>query len=77
LSVTAETKEPNSPQSVSIAGGSLILIGLMLWFFTSGIKTELTNLRNEVHQFKQSLETQTTKIEEVRTRIEAIEASSK
>ena len=56
----AELSESNgsNSKSVSIAGGSLFLIGVMLWFFTSGLKSDLGNLRKEVGELKEMLDSQ-------------------
>ncbi len=54
----ANIKNTNETQAVSIAGGSLFVIGLMLWFFTSGTKNEFKALRSELSEVKESLEKQ-------------------
>ncbi len=64
----SESSGSNS-KSVSIAGGSLFLIGVMLWFFTSGLKTDLNNLRKEVGELKAMLESQSKDLAAIQARL--------
>lgn len=66
----SEAKEPGDAQAVSIAGGSLFGIGFMLWFFTSGIKTEVQSLRNEIREIKESQEKQAKTLQQLITSID-------
>ena len=59
----------SSSKSVSIASGSLLLIGVMLWFFTSGLKTDLNNLRKEVGELKAMLESQSKDLATIQSKL--------
>jgi hypothetical protein len=39
--------------------GSTVVIGLLLWFFTNGIRTEVQKLRDEVRAVRALLESDT------------------
>lgn len=58
MAETSNDQGANDSQAVSIAGGSLFLIGLMLWFFTSGIRNEVKLLREETREVKELLKAQ-------------------
>jgi hypothetical protein len=75
LNETLDTKGQGDAQTVSIAGGSLLVIGLMLWFFTSGTKNELQSLRKEMQEVKESLEKQTNALKQLQltTRNDALD----
>lgn len=72
MSETSDTKQPGDAQTVSIAGGSLLVIGFMLWFFTSGIKNEVQNLRKEMQEVKESLEKQINALQQLTTLIDTL-----
>ncbi len=55
----SDAKEPNDSKVVSIGLGSIFVIGLLLWFFTSGIRAEVEKLRNEVREMRALLESDT------------------
>jgi len=55
----SDTAEPRDTKAVSIGLGSIFVIGLLLWFFTSGIRTEVEKLRNEVREMRALLESET------------------
>jgi len=55
----SDTEEPRDTKAVSIGLGSIFVIGLLLWFFTSGIRTEVQKLRNEVREVRALLESDT------------------
>lgn len=77
MTETLDTKGKGDTQTVSIAGGSLLVIGFMLWFFTSGTKSELKELQKEMQEFKISLEKQANAFQQLKTSIDAIATSGK
>ncbi len=72
MNETSDTKGQSDAPTVSIAGGSLLIIGIMLWFFTSGTKTEVQTLQKELQEVKQSLEKQTTALQQLTARIDEL-----
>lgn len=54
-----------------------MVIGLMLWFFTSGTKNELKELQKEMQELKMSIEKQTNALRELKTSINSIGTQGK
>ncbi|MFN9719340.1 MAG: hypothetical protein ACK58L_11630 [Planctomycetota bacterium] len=58
MTLDSNAREPEDSHAVKIAWGSLFVIGIMLWFFSSGTNNELKALQRDLKEVKELLEKQ-------------------
>jgi cell division protein FtsL len=67
-----DKKDRETTKDVSIAGGSLLLIALIVWFFTDDVKSEVRRLRYEVTELQSTVQKQDDDLNKIRALVEEL-----
>jgi hypothetical protein len=69
----AEKGNGETTKDVSIAGGSLIIIGLIVWFLTSSVRHEVVRVKSDVESRRSAIRRQDESLAKIQQTLDRLE----